>query len=246
MAPPNGTTSETADKYVSSATKKTNNEETQPPAPTEIINETIMEETASNSTNEESNNQKDDEKNLTTTTNGPTSVESRTETTTNGPTSGTKASVSIKDTKDTSTDAKKVAKDDNFDNETDLSAEIVVPPDGGWGWVVVFASFMCNMIVDGIIFSFGAFLKPIMDELHVEKYQVTLVQSLTAGFYLMAGPFVSALANRYGFRLVTIVGSVAGAFAFVLAYFCHTIEGLWLTYGLLGGKMSLLLIIYSN
>jgi hypothetical protein len=30
-------------------------------------------------------------------------------------------------------------------------------PDGGWGWVVVFASFMVNMIADGITFSFGIF-----------------------------------------------------------------------------------------
>ena len=26
------------------------------------------------------------------------------------------------------------------------------PPDGGWGWVVCFASFMCNFIIDGIVY----------------------------------------------------------------------------------------------
>jgi hypothetical protein len=30
---------------------------------------------------------------------------------------------------------------------------IVKPPDGGYGWVVVFASFCSNAIVDGIIFT---------------------------------------------------------------------------------------------
>lgn len=29
------------------------------------------------------------------------------------------------------------------------------PPDGGWGWVVCFASFMVNLIADGVTFSFG-------------------------------------------------------------------------------------------
>lgn len=32
------------------------------------------------------------------------------------------------------------------------------PPDGGWGWVVVFASFMINAIVDGVCYSFGIML----------------------------------------------------------------------------------------
>ena len=30
--------------------------------------------------------------------------------------------------------------------------ELPGPPDGGWGWVVCFASFMCNFIVDGIVY----------------------------------------------------------------------------------------------
>ena len=29
------------------------------------------------------------------------------------------------------------------------------PPDGGWGWVIVVASFLCNMVLDGIGYSFG-------------------------------------------------------------------------------------------
>ena len=37
------------------------------------------------------------------------------------------------------------------------------PPDGGWGWVVVGASFLCNMVLDGIGYSFGILLKPLME-----------------------------------------------------------------------------------
>lgn len=125
-----------------------------------------------------------------------------------------------------------------IDEETinDNDAEIVVPPDGGWGWVIVFASFMCNMIVDGIIFSFGMFLTQIATTFTVSKAHVSLVGSLMSGFYLMAGPFVSALANRYGFRFVAIIGSIVGAAAFVLSYFATSIEFLWISYGVLGGK----------
>ncbi|CAG9823917.1 unnamed protein product [Phaedon cochleariae] len=42
-------------------------------------------------------------------------------------------------------------------NESDANS-IPGPPDGGYGWVVVFASFMCNMVVDGVSYCFGIFL----------------------------------------------------------------------------------------
>lgn len=44
------------------------------------------------------------------------------------------------------------------------TASVVVPLDGGWGWVVVAASFFCNTIVDGIVMSSGMFQKPIQKE----------------------------------------------------------------------------------
>ncbi|VVC92017.1 unnamed protein product [Leptidea sinapis] len=61
--------------------------------------------------------------------------------------------------------------------------------------------------------------------------QVALVNSLLAGFYLLAGPFVSALANKYGFRIVTIVGSLISSAAFALSYFAGSVEYLYLVYG---------------
>ena len=27
--------------------------------------------------------------------------------------------------------------------------EVPLPPDGGWGWLIVLSSFMCNLILDG-------------------------------------------------------------------------------------------------
>ena len=51
---------------------------------------------------------------------------------------------------------------------------------------------------------------------------------------LIAGPFVSALANRYGFRLVAIMGSFISSGAFVLTYFATSIEFMYFSYGILG------------
>ena len=35
--------------------------------------------------------------------------------------------------------------------------------DGGWGWVVCFSGFLCNIISFGIFMTFGIFLEPLME-----------------------------------------------------------------------------------
>lgn len=76
------------------------------------------------------------------------------------------------------------------DEDDTASATMVVPPDGGWGWVVVAASFVCNFIVDGIIFCFGVFLVEIVKTFNVSTAKVALVGSLLTGFYLMTGEMI--------------------------------------------------------
>lgn len=109
------------------------------------------------------------------------------------------------------------------------------PPDGGYGWVIVFASFMCNMIVDGIAYTFGIFLEEFVNYYGEPKGKTAWVGSLLAGMYLSAGPVVSALTNKYGCRAVCIAGSVISTAAFVLSTVCPTVNTLMLVYGFFGG-----------
>ncbi|XP_023245300.1 uncharacterized protein LOC106637588 isoform X2 [Copidosoma floridanum] len=113
--------------------------------------------------------------------------------------------------------------------------DIPPPPDGGYGWVIVFASFMCNMIVDGIAYTFGIFLGEFASYFGESSSTVAWAGSLLSGVYLMAGPIVSALTNKYGCRPVCMAGSCIGAIAFILATFSKSVGMLMLTYGVLGG-----------
>ena len=36
---------------------------------------------------------------------------------------------------------------------------VLAPPDGGWGWIVVFVSFITNFMGWGILLSSGVFLE---------------------------------------------------------------------------------------
>ena len=63
----------------------------------------------------------------------------------------------------------------------------VTPPDGGYGWFVVLASFLCNFTVDGICYTFGIFLPHFMEKFHSGKAITALSGSLQSGCYMTAG-----------------------------------------------------------
>lgn len=52
---------------------------------------------------------------------------------------------------------------------------------------MVFASFMCNMIVDGIAYTFGVFLGEFVKYFGEGKGKAAWVGSLLSGMYLSAG-----------------------------------------------------------
>lgn len=122
------------------------------------------------------------------------------------------------------------------EEEEDIdTAAVVVPPDSGWAWVVMVASFLCCTVIDGIVFCSAIIQNDLINEFHVSKFYVTFVSSLLSGCYLMAGPFVSALANRFGFRPVTIAGAIFASICFGLSYYATSVEFLFIVYGVLGG-----------
>lgn len=71
--------------------------------------------------------------------------------------------------------------------EQTVTTYVTVPPDGGWGWVIVAASFCCNFFVDGMVYSAGVFLPDIAKTFNTTEAAVAFVGSLLSGFYLIAG-----------------------------------------------------------
>lgn len=61
------------------------------------------------------------------------------------------------------------------------------PPDGGWGWVVMVASFFNNFILDGIAYCFGVFLEEYIRYFGSSVSNTSLANSLLCGIYLLVG-----------------------------------------------------------
>ncbi|CAG9531654.1 unnamed protein product, partial [Cercopithifilaria johnstoni] len=119
--------------------------------------------------------------------------------------------------------------------ERDLNDVLPIPPDGGYGWVIVFAAFMSNFVVDGIANSFGAFMSIYQDYFNASKALVSLIGSLLIGCYLLIGPVAGGLVNKYGVRIVVVIGSFVAGLSFLASIFCPNIYMFMIFYGFLGG-----------
>lgn len=115
-----------------------------------------------------------------------------------------------------------------------LQIYMAIPPDGGYGWLVLLLSFIAQLIVDGIIFSIGILLPFISGEFNVSSAQVVLVGSIQIGCYFMGGAFSSALINTYGFRPVAMAGVFSSALVMLVASYSINLPMMIVFYSVLG------------
>ncbi|CAB3253077.1 unnamed protein product [Arctia plantaginis] len=116
-------------------------------------------------------------------------------------------------------------------------------PDGGWGWVVVAASFLIATVADGLAFSYGLMHDKFVIYFETSEAKTSLIGSLFISVPLIAGPIMSALVDRYGCRSMTIVGGIASTIGFVAASYSNSVEVLYVTYGMMAGLGTGLLYV---
>ncbi|KAL5110853.1 Monocarboxylate transporter 3 [Taenia crassiceps] len=119
--------------------------------------------------------------------------------------------------------------------ETHPEAFVPIPPDGGWGWLVVFAAFITNLIIDGICVSFGIMVADLVEHFNASVATVMLMGSLLLGVYQIVGPVAAGLVNRFGCRAVGIGGSLLATVSMFVSAFMPTIELMIVSYGVFAG-----------
>lgn len=108
-------------------------------------------------------------------------------------------------------------------------------PDGGFGWVIVFASFIISVIIDGIAFSFGLIFTELLNYFEESKTKTAWIGAFHLSVPLLAGPIISNMVDRYGCRVMTIIGGLISAVGFVLSAMSNSVEMLYLSFGLISG-----------
>ncbi|XP_043251990.1 monocarboxylate transporter 13-like isoform X1 [Colletes gigas] len=111
----------------------------------------------------------------------------------------------------------------------------LIPPDGGWGWVVLSSALVVNFLIPGTVKSFGVLF---VEFLHVFKASSTAASWMTALCYFLynsLGPLSSILSNKYSYRTVTIIGGAFAACGMMSSYFANSVSYLYVSYGLMVG-----------
>ena len=82
------------------------------------------------------------------------------------------------------------------------------------------------------------FVTELIKVFNVSRSQVSLIPSILVGVTLSIGPIASSLTNRYGCRLVTIVGAVIAAIGLAASAFTPSVTFLYLSIGLCTGTQD--------
>lgn len=120
-------------------------------------------------------------------------------------------------------------------DDDEFSEVMFQAPDGGYGWLIVFVSFLINMIADGITFSFGVFNVEFLKYFGDSKGKTAWISSIFMATPLLSGPIASYLTDRYGCRKVTIVGAITASIGFLLSAASNSMEMLFVTFGIVAG-----------
>ncbi|TNN13090.1 Monocarboxylate transporter 14 [Schistosoma japonicum] len=120
--------------------------------------------------------------------------------------------------------------------ETHPEYFVPVAPDGGWSWIILFATFLNFFIIDGIFFSVGLLMVEWVDHFEASKTKVSLISSLMLGCYQMIGPFAAALTNKFGCRSVALFGCILASVSIFISALMPTVNGLIITFGILAGS----------
>ncbi|KAH8401430.1 hypothetical protein KR009_005445, partial [Drosophila setifemur] len=133
--------------------------------------------------------------------------------------------------------SKQLAKDrDSSTTTTESGNGNVEPPDGGYGWFIVFGAFSVQFWVAGLVKSYGVLYVEIMETFPSSTATVaSWIPAILSALCLVLAPLSSALCQRFSCRAVVFVGGIFCAMGMMLSYFATSMLHLLFTFGILTG-----------
>lgn len=109
------------------------------------------------------------------------------------------------------------------------------PPDGGYGWIVSFASCIAMFFSLGNAFIFAVLLPTFVEAFDAPHGTTAWIGSICGGIMTGSGIVVGALADYYGNEKIIFIGAIAIFSGFMLASYSTELWHLYLLYGVIAG-----------
>jgi len=126
--------------------------------------------------------------------------------------------------------------EDDDEDEDDGPMDIPEAPEGGWGWMVVCATFVTYWLIPGMIRSYGAIYLEILDTFpECTATQAGWIPAFLSSISIGLAPISAVLAKIYTCRNVVFVGGFLCASGLIISFFATSIYYLYISFGLLAG-----------
>lgn len=122
---------------------------------------------------------------------------------------------------------------------TTTTSEDLVPPDGGWGWIIVLGNCINTAVLSSVVPCFGVMYLPLV-ALGYSNAQVASIPSIFIGFTNILGPIATGLSHYYSSRSLTLTGFSITVLGLLLCSFYKHINWFYLCFGVIGGIGSAL------
>ncbi|XP_035789174.1 uncharacterized protein LOC118465260 [Anopheles albimanus] len=101
------------------------------------------------------------------------------------------------------------------------------PPDGGWGWMIVVAYGLANIMIVPVLQSFGLIFRDTFNEINISATKASVIINLASAVGMALGLFNGPLLRKYGFRKLAVAGGFLFSAGLMLTssatYFAHFI-----------------------
>ena len=102
-------------------------------------------------------------------------------------------------------------------------------------WVVVWAAFVCLALIFGVSYSFAAFFENFAKEFAANRADVSWIFGLCGLVYFVLGALGGMLADRWGPRVVCMVGMGLIAIGLLGTSLAQSLSSIYISYGILVG-----------
>lgn len=126
--------------------------------------------------------------------------------------------------------------DDKLFDKSDEGEYEMVPPDGGYAWLVLFGAMLVNILIPGgAIKSFGILFVEFLENMKATPTAASWIPALCYFLYSSLGPLSSILSVKYSYRTVTLVGAAFCSAGMILTRWATSVEYLYISYGVFVG-----------